>query len=69
MHPTLRPPPPHLELPGHAGHDVHGVGAAHANGAHAQAAGVGGVRVGADHHAAGERVVLQHNLVGVGAGG
>ena len=43
--------------------DVDGVGAADADGDHAEAAGVGGVGVGADHHAAGERVVLEHDLV------
>ena len=39
-------------------HHVDGVGATHTNGHHAQATGVGGVAVGADHHSAGEGVVL-----------
>ena len=50
-------------LPGEAGHHVHRVGAADAGGEHAEAAGVRRVGVGADHHAAGEGVVLQHDLV------
>ena len=41
--------PPHIE--GETGHE------------HAKAARVGRVRVGADHHTAGERVVLQHDLM------
>ena len=45
------------------GHHVDGVGAADADGDHAEAAGVGRVRVGADHHPAGEGVVLEHDLV------
>mmetsp|Transcript_36260 Transcript_36260/g.102163 ORF Transcript_36260/g.102163 Transcript_36260/m.102163 type:complete len:601 (-) Transcript_36260:497-2299(-) len=52
-----------LQLPGHAGHHIDGVGAAHADGAGAQAAGVDGVGVRADHHHAGVSVVLQHDLV------
>ena len=52
-----------LELPWHAGHDVHGVGSAHTNGDHAEAARIHGVAVRSDHHAAGEGVVLQHHLV------
>lgn len=51
-----------LQLPGQAGHDVHRISAAHADGAHAQSAGVHRVRVCADHHAAREGVVLQHDL-------
>ena len=51
------------QLPGHAHHHVDRVRAADADGHHAQPAGVGGVAVGADHHAAGEGVVLQHHLV------
>jgi hypothetical protein len=50
-------------LKGKPGHHVDRVGAADADGDHAQAAGVGGVAVGADHHAAGEGVVLEHHLV------
>ena len=46
-----------------AGHHVDGIGAADTDGNHAEPAGVGGVAVGADHHAAGERVVLEHDLV------
>ena len=53
--------PAHVER--EAGHHVDGVGAAHADGHHAEAAGVGRVAVGADHHPAGEGVVLQHDLV------
>ena len=46
-----------------AGHHVDGVGAADADGHHAEAPGVGGVAVGADHHPAREGVVLEHDLV------
>ena len=53
--------PAHVER--EAGHHVDGVGAADADGDHAEAAGVGGVAVGADHHPAGEGVVLEHDLV------
>ena len=52
-----------LDLPRHADHHVHRVGAAHAAGDHAQAAAVGRVAVGADDQPAGEGVVLQHDLV------
>ena len=52
-----------LHLPRQPGHDVDRVRAAHAGGEHAQPAGVGRVRVGADHHPAGEGVVLEHDLV------
>ena len=55
------PGPAHVE--GGAGHDVDGVPAAHADGDHAEAAGVRGVAVGADHHPAREGVVLEHDLV------
>ena len=46
-----------------AGHHVDRVGPAHADGHHAQPAGVGGVAVGADHHPAGEGVALEDDLV------
>ena len=52
-----------LQLPGEADHGVHGVGSAHADREHAEAARVHGVRVGPDHHSAGEGVVLEHHLV------
>ena len=52
-----------FEFPGHAGHDIDGVGAADADRDHTEAAGVGGVGVGADHHAAGEGVVFEDDLV------
>jgi len=39
---------------------IHGIRAAHADGSHAQAARIGGVRVGANHEEAGDGVVLQH---------
>ncbi len=52
-----------LQLPRQPAHHIAGIGAAHADGQHAQAAAVGRVAVGADHHAAGEGVVLQHHLV------
>ena len=58
---TDEPWPANVE--GEAGHDVDGVTAAHADGDHAQAPGVGGVAVGADHHPAGEGVVLEDDLV------
>ena len=53
--------PAHVER--EAGHHVDRVGAADADGDHAEPAGVGRVAVGADHHPAGERVVLEHDLV------
>ena len=53
--------PAHVER--EAGHHVDGVGAADADRHHAEAAGVRGVAVGADHHPAGEGVVLEHDLV------
>ena len=59
--------PAHVE--GEAGHHVDRVGAADTNGDHTQPAGVGGVAVGADHHAAGEGVVLEHDLVDDAAAG
>ncbi len=51
------------DLPGEAGHDLHCVGAADANRTGAQAAGVGGMGVGADDELAGKSVILQHHLV------
>ena len=53
--------PPHV--PGETRHDVDGVGATDADRHHGKAAGIGCVAVGADHHAAGERVLLEHDLV------
>ena len=50
-------------LNGEPGHDVDGVAAADADGDHAEAAGVGRVAVGADHHAARKGVVLEHDLM------
>ena len=52
-----------LEFPREADHGVHGVCTAHANGEHAEAAGVHGVGVGTDHHSAREGVVFEHHLV------
>lgn len=43
-----------LELPGHAGHDIHGIGTADTDGAEAQPTAVGRVRVRADDETAGE---------------
>ena len=51
------------DLPVKPGHDIDGVGATNADCDHPEATGVGGVRVGADHHAARESVVLEHHLV------
>lgn len=51
-----------LQLPGQAGHDVHCIGAAHADSAHTETASIHRVRVCADHHASWEGVVLQHDL-------
>jgi len=50
-------------LPREPRHRLAAVRAAHTDGGHAEAARVGRVRVGADHEAAGKRVVLQHHLV------
>ncbi len=52
-----------LDLPGEPGHDVHGVGAADSGSEHSEAAGVRRMGIGADHHAAGKRIVLQDDLV------
>ena len=50
-------------LPVETGHDVHRIGAADAARDHPETAGVGGVRIGAEHHPAGEGVILEHDLV------
>ena len=50
-------------LNGEAGHRVERVAAAHTDRDHAEPARVRRVAVGADHHPAGERVVLEHDLV------
>ena len=52
-----------LEFPREADHGVHGVCTAHANGEHAETAGVHRMGVGTDHHATGEGVVFEHHLV------
>ena len=51
------------QLPGQASHDLDGIRAADADGAGAEAAGVGCVGVGADDHRAGEGVVFEDDLV------
>ena len=51
------------QLPGQAGHHLHGVGTAHSHRARAEPAGVGCVRVGPDHQRPRESVILQHHLV------
>ena len=53
----------HLRVERPARHDVDGIGAAHADRDHAEAAGVGRVAVGTEHHPARERVLLEHDLV------
>jgi hypothetical protein len=50
-------------LPREARHHVHRIRATDPAGEHAEPAGVGRVRVRADHHAARERVLLEHDLV------
>ena len=50
-------------LPRQAGDDLDRIGAADADGAGAEPAGVGRVRVGADDQLAGKGVILQHHLV------
>lgn len=50
-------------LPWNICHDIDGIGATDTNAQAAQAAAVRRMRVGADHHQAGERVVLQDNLM------
>ena len=52
-----------FDVPSKTSHDIHGVGAADSDGHHAEAAGVRGVAVGADHHAAGESVLFEYYLV------
>ena len=56
-------PPRAQHLPRHAGHHLGRIDAADADGHHAQAAGVGRMRVRADHQPAGKRIVLEHDLV------
>ena len=53
----------HPQLPGHARHHVHRIGAAHTDGQHAHTARVGRMGIRPDHHAARERVVLQDDLM------
>ena len=53
--------PTHIERK--ARHHVDCIGAADSDCHHAQSAGIGSVAVGADHHAAGEGVVLEDDLV------
>jgi hypothetical protein len=50
-------------FPRQARHHLAAVHAAHADGEHAQAAAVRGMRIGADYQAARERVVLERHLV------
>ena len=52
-----------LEFPGQASHDVDSVRAADSDSARAEAASIGGVRVGADDHGTREGVVLEDDLV------
>ena len=60
----------HFQFPFHAHQRVAEVGAARADREHPEAAGRGGVRVGDEHHAAREVVVLKEDLVAdAGAGG
>jgi len=53
----------HLQLPGHACHYVHRIGAAHADGNHTQSTRIGGVRIGTNHHSSRKGIILQHHLV------
>ena len=50
-------------VPGESGHHVDRIGAADADGDHAEAAGVRCVGVGADHHPTGKGVVFENDLV------
>jgi hypothetical protein len=50
-------------LPGKTGHHIHGVGSPDTACEHAEAPGIRRVGVGAEHHAAGKRVLLEHHLV------
>ena len=52
-----------LHLPGQPRHDIGPIGAAYADGQHSQAAGVGGVRVGAYHQSTGESIIFKHYLM------
>lgn len=52
-----------LQLPGSADQGLHGIGAADADGDGAQAARIGRVAVGSQHHETGHGVVLQHGLM------
>lgn len=52
-----------LQLPRQVGHDIDSISTTDTNGAHAETAGVGGVRVGADQQTTGEGVVLEQDLV------
>jgi len=52
-----------LQFPRKTGHDVDGIGTTNTNGGHAEATGVGRVRVGTDEQSTWESVVLEDNLV------
>jgi hypothetical protein len=52
-----------LELPRQAGHNVDRIGAADADGDHAETAGVWRVRIGTDHQTARKRIVFKQNLM------
>ena len=52
-----------LELPRDVGHDIDSVGSSNTTGDHTETSGVGGVRVGSDHHETWEGVVLEDDLV------
>ena len=52
-----------LQLPRQPSHHVHRISTTNTHSTHAQAAGVDSVAVSADHHAAGDGVVLQYDLV------
>ena len=55
--------PRHTRVERPPGEDVDGVGPTHPDRDHPQAAGVGRVAVGPDHHPAGERVLLENDLM------
>ncbi|MCG3120622.1 MAG: hypothetical protein ALAOOOJD_03403 [bacterium] len=52
-----------FQFPRNAGHHIHRIRAADTDGNHAKAAGIGRVRIRADHHAARKSVIFQHDLV------
>ncbi len=52
-----------FQFPCHSRHHIHGIRTADTDGDHSQSARVRRMRVRADHHSAGECIILKHNLM------